>query len=79
LNKRKLLRDEKAKASIHDDPGLKEIAGGAGLSLPMDKSALDVVTDYLTQLSRYCMGHPEKKMTLQVLKVTSIKLSKRRR
>jgi molecular chaperone DnaK (HSP70) len=68
----KLLLDQNTAAGEYDDPTLKEAAGGAGIQIPPGKSAVDVVSDYLTPLYKHCMDRLERKITKKLLDVTPI-------
>ncbi|MCJ1432673.1 hypothetical protein MMC27_002030 [Xylographa pallens] len=68
----KLLLDQNARATEYDDPALRDMSEWRGLPLPRDKSAEDVVADYLSYLYQHCMECLERRMTQEVLKVTPI-------
>ena len=68
----KLLLDKNAISTTHDDPSLSRLPSWAEISLPDDKSAEEVVTDYLKHLYQHCMKHLAAEMTNDLLKVTPI-------
>src|SRR5436305_564037 len=56
----KLLLDQNAAVTDYDDPSLREAAGGAGLKIPLGRTPVDVVADYLTHLYKHCMDRLER-------------------
>ena len=68
----KLLLDQRAEATRHDDPSLKLGSSTAGFPMPDGKVPSDVVADYLSHLYKHCMAYLEKKMTPQIFQVTAI-------
>ena len=67
-----MLLDKDAVATKHDDPDLKDLPTWAEISLPEDKTAEDVVTEYLKHLYQHCMKYLEAEMTKDLLNVTPI-------
>lgn len=71
----KLLLDSKATATDFDDPILQkeqDSVGGSIMTLPEGKTAIDVTTDYLTNLYRHCIAEINKTDIKTVLPVTPI-------
>lgn len=68
----KLLLDKTAGATEFDDPRLSDLSEWTGLPIPKEKTAEDVVADYLTHLYRHCMHSLEQRMTQEILKLTPI-------
>ena len=67
----KLLLDGKTKLTAHDDKSLeKRLEQEGHLRLPKDKSAADVVTDYLYEVNKFMLAELEKTLSPEVVKVT---------
>jgi len=67
----KLLLDGKTKFTMHDDKSLETRNTQEGyLRLPPDKSAVDVVTDYLCEVNKFMLAELEKTLSPELVKVT---------
>lgn len=64
----KLLLDGETDLARHDDPLLSQMYGSGFLKLPRNKSAKDVVQDYLRELYLFTMGTLERELTARVVK-----------
>ncbi|EMF08039.1 actin-like ATPase domain-containing protein [Sphaerulina musiva SO2202] len=67
----KLLLDP-TQASKFDDPGLAGSEGSGVLRKPLNKTAVDVCADYLTEVAKYAWKALTKRYTIEVLKATPI-------
>lgn len=68
----KLLLDKKTCETQYDDPLLQQAVGSAIMGLPPNKSAEDVVSDYLGFMYQHCLRSLEEKMTPAILAVTPL-------
>ena len=68
----KILLDEEADVTGHDDPHLFDAVGTNLLGLPEGKSALAVVTDFLKCLRKHIFRELSRPLTEEILKVTPI-------
>ncbi|KAI9890244.1 MAG: hypothetical protein M1814_004279 [Vezdaea aestivalis] len=66
----KLLLDQSALPTEHDDPSLDGVAGKGYLTLPPGKTAVKVVEDYLKELYAYTLSALEREITKDTLAVT---------
>lgn len=67
----KLLLDP-TQASKFDDPGLAGSEGSGVLRKPLNKTAVDICADYLTEVAKYAWKALTKRYTIEVLKATPI-------
>jgi len=68
----KLLLDERAILTEHDDKHLKDAIGKGTIKLPPGKTAVDVTADYLREFRKLIFRELEKPMTKEVLDKTPI-------
>lgn len=66
----KLLLDSRSRPTEFDDPSLQRAEGHSLLRLPANKEAIEVVTDYLTELYRWIVSYMEKRISSKILEIT---------
>ncbi|GIZ37993.1 hypothetical protein CKM354_000142000 [Cercospora kikuchii] len=67
----KLLLDP-AQATQYDDPNLAASEGTGVLSKPMNKSAVDICADYLTEVAKFAHQSLARRISIEVLEATPI-------
>lgn len=67
----KLLLDP-TQASKFDDPSLAGSEGSGVLSKPLNKTAVEICADYLTEVAKYAWKALAKRYTIEVLRATPI-------
>lgn len=68
----KLLLDDHALSTEHDDSNLRKYYGAGFKTTPGGKTALDVVSDYLRLLYQHMMKELGRKLSEEILKITPI-------
>jgi molecular chaperone DnaK (HSP70) len=66
------LKLDRTQATKFDDPGLSSSEGVGVLKIPTDKTAKEVVADYLREIYQHSMMHLESRISAEILQLTPI-------
>ena len=66
------LKLDPAQATMYDDPALADSEGTGVLAMPLNKSAVDICADYLTEVAKFAYQSLARRISVEVLEATPV-------